>query len=238
MTSPHIEPKPLNQRLTKRLLAYATMAGAGIAAIASNADAEVVYTPTHNNIDQDYYLDLNNDGIGDFHIHSYYLSGIGNFEVHPMIPINKVAAVEKGCPGPGAAPLPQGALIGPGLTLDGNATCMAFMLSWYSVGPWLGKKDRYLGFEFYIDGQKHYGWARLSMQDFFCYLCIGRIFGYAYETIPGKPIVAGDQGNDEGNDEITTTESSVKPATLGALALGAPALDLWRRDGDREGHQK
>ncbi|MGA2022459.1 MAG: hypothetical protein ABSH02_17840 [Candidatus Sulfotelmatobacter sp.] len=216
----------LSPHLAKRLLAYAAMAGAGIAASTSPATAEVVYTPTHNNIDQDYYLDLNNDGIGDFHIHSYYLSGIGNFEVHPMIPINKIAAVDKGCPrGPGAAPLPKGAVIGPGLTLDGNATCMGFMLSWYSTGPWLGLKDRYLGFEFYIDGQKHYGWARLSMQDFFCYLCIGRILGYAYETVPGKPIVAGDEGN--------TTDASVEP-TLGALALGAPALDLWRREHGQE----
>jgi hypothetical protein len=143
-----------------------------------------------------------------------------------MIPINKIAAVDKGCPrGPGPAPLPKGAVIGPGLTLDGNATCMGFMLSWYSTGPWLGLKDRYLGFEFYIDGQKHYGWARLSMQDFFCYLCIGRILGYAYETVPGKPIVAGDEGN--------TTDASVEP-TLGALALGAPALDLWRREHGQE----
>jgi hypothetical protein len=63
------------------------------------------------------------------------------------------------------------------------------------------------------------------MQDFFCYLCIGRILGYAYETVPGKPIVAGDEGN--------TTDASVEP-TLGALALGAPALDLWRREHGQE----
>jgi hypothetical protein len=216
-------PKTLGHQLSKRLLAYATVAGAGAAAFASHAQAEVVYTPTHKNINQDYTIDLNHDGIGDFHIHSYYLSGIGDFEVHPLIPINKVAAVENGClRAPGAAPLRQGVVIGPGLTFDANATCMAVMDSWYSFGPWIGKKDRYLGFEFYIQGQKHYGWARLSMQDFFCYECIGRILGYAYETIPGKPIIAGDEGS--------TTESSVKPATLGALALGTPGLNLWRKE--------
>lgn len=225
MTSQSTEPKALNQRLAKRLLAYATVASAGAAAFASHAQAEVVYTPTHNNINQDYTIDLNHDGIGDFHIHSYYLSGIGDFDVHPMIPINKVAAVENGClRAPAAAPLRKGVVIGPGLTFDGNATCMAVMDSWYSFGPWIAKKDRYLGFEFYIQGQKHYGWARLSMQGFFCFECIGRIFGYAYETIPNKPIIAGDEGH--------TTKAAVEPVTLGALALGAPALNLWRRKDD------
>ena len=69
------QPQALNQHLAKRLLAYAAMAGAGIAASTSPATAEIVYTPTHKNIDMDFYLDLNHDGIGDFHIHSYYLSG-------------------------------------------------------------------------------------------------------------------------------------------------------------------
>jgi hypothetical protein len=39
------------------------------------------------------------------------------------------------------------------------------------------------------------------------------ISGYAYETVAGKPIVAGDEGNSK--------ESSVKSGTLGALAAGA-----------------
>jgi len=48
-----------------------------------------------------------------------------------------------------------------------------------------------------------------------------RIAGYAYETVPGKPIIAGDEGN--------ASEAFVEPPTLGALALGSPALNLWRK---------
>jgi hypothetical protein len=208
------EPKTLNHQLSKRLLTYAAMAGAGMAALASNADAEIVYTPTHNSVNQDFYIDLNHDGINDFHIHSYYLSGYAFLQVLPVIPINKISAVHKGClSGYGAAPLLRGALIGPGLDFAANGTCMAEKnFSSQSIGPWLGLQDRYLGFEFYIGGQKHFAWARMSVEQF-AFDNTGRILGYAYETIPGKPIIAGDQGN--------ATNVSLEPGTLGALALGA-----------------
>jgi hypothetical protein len=93
-------------------------------------------------------------------------------------------------------------------------------------GPWLGAKDHYLGFEFLIEGKKHYGWARMSTQAFGCYECIGRVLGYAYETIPGKPIYAGDEGD--------SAETSTPPTSLGALAAGATALNLVRRQQEQE----
>jgi hypothetical protein len=215
MNSKFGSPKALSQQLSKRLLAYATVASASAAAFASQAHAEVVYTPTHKYIDQDYCVDLNHDGINDFHIHSYYLSGYAFLQVLPLIPINKIAAVHKGClSGYGAAPLPKGDLIGPGMTFAANATCMAEKaLSSQSIGPWLGAQERYLGFEFFIDGQKHYGWARMSVDFPFAFDTTGRILGYAYETIPGKPIIAGDEGN-----SASVTKNS---GTLGSLALGS-----------------
>src|ERR1039458_298259 len=227
MTSPSTEPKPLNQRLAKRLLAYATMAGAGIAP----ATAEIVYTPTHKNIDMDFYLDLNHDGIGDFHIHSYYLSGFASLNVIPMVSGNKIAAVHHECGFRGqstaAAPLPLGAVIGPNSPFQASATCMLHENeSSAPTGPWLGEQDHYLGLEFYINGQKHFGWARLSVQPVECFPCIGRIFGYAYETIPGKPIIAGDQGH--------SSSAALEPLTLGALALGSQGLNLWRKEGGQE----
>jgi hypothetical protein len=45
--------------------------------------------------------------------------------------------------------------------------------------------------------------------------------GYAYETIPNKPIIA---GKTKGPDVIT-----VQPGTLGHLAAGASAISGWRR---------
>jgi hypothetical protein len=234
MTSPfphaatprHRKPRPLEKALGSRLLAYAAMAGASVGLGHSLADAQVVYTPTHHNIDQDYYLDLNHDGINDFHIHSYYLSGYGDLEVFPVITGNRIAALAKGClGGEAAAPLALGATIGPGMLLGAKASCMAVMDSFYSFGPWINKQNHYLGFAFEVNGQTHYGWARMSMQGFFCFPCIGRIFGYAYETTPGKSIVAGD----EGHGTQASTQDSAAPTPLGALALGAPGLQLWRK---------
>jgi hypothetical protein len=220
-------PETLGHHLSKRLLAYATMAGAGAAACASPAQAEIVYTPTHRNVDMDFYLDLNHDGIGDFHIHSYYLSGFASLNVIPMVTGNKIAAVHHECGFRGestaAAPLPLGAVIGPNSPFQASATCMLHENeSSAPTGPWLGVQDHYLGLEFLINGQKHFGWARMSAQNIGCFPCIGRIFGYAYETIPNKAIIAGDQGHAE--------EAYAKPTMLGALALGAPALNLWRKE--------
>ena len=87
-------------------------------------------------------------------------------------------------------------------------------------GSWAGKKDkgvrnRYLGLKFVVDGEVHYGWARLSVtlghqrqsDD-----VVGTLTGYAYETVPDKAIIA---GRITGQDVIT-----VQDGTLGGLALG------------------
>ncbi|HEY1659572.1 MAG TPA: hypothetical protein VGG14_14555, partial [Candidatus Sulfotelmatobacter sp.] len=104
----------LGQPIAKRLRAYA-MAGAGIAAVTPAARAEIVYTPAHNNVNLDYYLDLNHDGILDFHIHSSQLSSFGELEVLPSLPGNRIVAVHQRCyfSSIAAAALPLGAVIGP-----------------------------------------------------------------------------------------------------------------------------
>jgi hypothetical protein len=88
-------------------------------------------------------------------------------------------------------------------------------------GQWMYTKDRYLGLQFLIAGQVHYGWARLTVG----MLQIGggfqaTITGYAYETIPNKPIVT---GKTKGPDVIT-----LEPASLGRLAQGASGVSGWR----------
>ena len=73
-------------------------------------------------------------------------------------------------------------------------------------------------------GRFHYGWARLNVViDNPKLNQINRVLltGYAYETIPNKPIIA---GKTKGPD-VTT----VQPASLGHLAAGASAnFLLWR----------
>lgn len=218
MTVQLLEPRPLGQRLNKRLLAYAVVAGAGVTSSALHTYAEVVYTPVDHNVDLNYHLDLNNDGITDFLIHSSQLSSFGKLEVFPEVIGNRIAAVHKHCyfSTMAAAALASGAPIGPDTPQLAQANCMAGEVEGSVNGPWLGEKNHYLGFSFLISGKKHFGWARLSMNGIGCYGCMATITGYAYETIPGKPIVSGDTGQ--------TTE-----AALGALALGAEGLNVWRR---------
>jgi hypothetical protein len=89
-------------------------------------------------------------------------------------------------------------------------------------GDWANVKDRYLGMRFLVgSGKYHFGWARLSVS------CSRNgisptLTGYAYETIPNKPIIA---GKTKGPDVIT-----VQPATLGHLAAGASAISAWRKE--------
>jgi hypothetical protein len=213
-----------------RLLAYVTVAGATALGAASSAAAEIVYTPAHDKIWGKHYLDLNNDGLNDFYLSATYLSEFGHLEIIPTIPINRISAVNTNCDqyryGYGAAALPEGAIIGPGMPFARDANCMATLRSYRVDGPWRGEKDHYLGFRFYIEGQVHYGWARLSFNSFYCYPCIATLKGYAYETIADKPIKAGDQGK--------SSDASVEPTMLGALALGTPAITLWRKDEEEQ----
>jgi hypothetical protein len=109
----------------------------------------------------------------------------------------------------------------------GSGTC---------AGLWNNVKDRYLGFKFTIEGTTHFGWARLNVTCTTMYgnhKVTGVLTGYAYETIPNKPIIAGKTEGPEGDDQPAPTSLKTptpEPAMLGVLALGAPGLSIWRRE--------
>jgi len=62
----------------------------------------------------------------------------------------------------------------------------------------------------------------------------GTLTGYAYETVPGKSIVAGQTKGTEassiGAPNASLIAPTSQPTTLAMLALGSPALFLRRRD--------
>jgi len=107
-------------------------------------------------------------------------------------------------------------------------------MAWYGIhgfyGRWLHVKLAYLGVKFLIKGKTHFGWARVKVdtqQKPFA----ATLTGYAYETIPGKPIIAGaTKGPDDAEPTAALSSHTPEPATLGALALGAPGLSIWRRE--------
>jgi hypothetical protein len=102
------------------------------------------------------------------------------------------------------------------------------------LGSWLKVETAYLGLKFVVDGEVHYGWARVKLVSPGGYAS-GSISGYAYETVPNQPIVTGQTGGTaDGNKQV----SQAKPdsarilesgaQTLGMLAMGAPATSVWR----------
>jgi hypothetical protein len=91
-------------------------------------------------------------------------------------------------------------------------------------GQWLHTKHRYLGLQFTIAGQIHYGWARVAVSYVNAVQSIeATLTGYAYETIPNKPIIT---GKTKGPDVVT-----FEPASLGHLAQGAFGIPVWRKSG-------
>lgn len=222
----------LNRQLNTYAL-VASAAGVSVLALAGASEAKVVYTETHQvtRAGVPLYIDLNHDGINDFVLRTMFYVGSSGLEVG-LDPSgyrkNAVAGKRFSHSGyffSAASALPAGARIGPKRKFPVRHPFMAVEVfngrsSQYSdLGPWVGKgkgvRDRYLGLKFVVHGKIHYGWARLSVT-------LGHqrqyddvsatLTGYAYETVPNKPIIA---GQITGPDVIT-----VQPETLGELARG------------------
>jgi hypothetical protein len=227
--------KVLEEGLRRNLVAYA-LAAAGFSAISPEAMAKIVYTPAYRSTlgGMGISLDLNRDGIPDFSISSYDLSGASYLNVFPAVTGNKVISPSSVVSiGAFAAALQPGAYIGPGANFLANANLMAFGYLAFSVGPWANARHHYLGLEFLIGGKLHFGWARLNVGNYGATLT-----GYAYETIPNRPIQAGlTQPGDDVGMLIPSTlapqdNTTLQPATLGLLAQGASGLAVWRREDD------
>jgi hypothetical protein len=229
----------ISDSLNRQLNAYAQMAtaaGVSLLALAATSEARVVYTET-NQVTQDgfpIYIDLNHDGIKDFLVRTSFYQGSSGLEIGLSAAgyrnaNNRVAGARFSTGGgyfvSAAYALPAGARIGPKGNFSVGSPFMALEVfdgvgsTDSDFGAWAGGgkgvTDRYLGLKFVIDGEIHYGWARFSVtlgherqfDD-----VTGTLTGYAYETVPGKPIIA---GQITGPDVIT-----VQPETLGGLALG------------------
>jgi hypothetical protein len=232
--------RQFNARLQMYSLA-ASATGVGLLALAPSVSAEIVYTPANVTIDvrnlHSYALDVNNDGTADFFINATYRQSVDQSGGTSRIMLNPAAgngAVGYG--GKSALALTTGQRIGSGRKFAGKhmATLHTFIGTEFTFyGQWANVKNRYLGLQFQIDGQTHYGWARLSVGG---RLLQARLTGYAYETMPNTPIAA---GKTSGADVAPVAyQRSVSGrefnATLAALALGAPALPFWRKEENEE----
>ena len=242
-------PSALSASLQRRLNTYAIAAGtAGVSmlAVAQPSEAEVVYTPANQTVGRrgSYKLDLNNDGITDY-ILGERAEHYSN-ESFQVLSIRNANGNRVNCPSSFcisgnsyAAALTLGTKIGYTGHLGwlGRDAPMADAILvdngsvFYSDG-WVNVTNRYLGLRFQVNGETHFGWARLTVsfkggppaqRSWEAHLT-----GYAFETVPGKPIQAGQtKGTKEDDGQASSTNI---PLQLGALALGSNGIALWRRE--------
>jgi hypothetical protein len=246
----------LSAKLEKRLTAYvaaASAAGVGLLALAQPAEAKIVYTSANKKfVNQSFAIDLNHDGKNDFIFQfrygsDHYLSVAGARKGDAAVTSGQQTI--RGVAHAVAGALPKGAAIGEKRKFVSASQVLGAVYynsdggQTYFYGKWTNAGTLYVGLEFKIDGQKHYGWARLNItipngsgNGQFPPIT-ARLTGYAYETVPNKPIVAGKtKGPDEIVDTIeqpssaTFTAPAAERVTLGLLALGSPGLSIWRRE--------
>jgi hypothetical protein len=232
MKPPARIPAQLSESLHRQLNMYALAAGAagvGILALPQPADARIVYTPTHQVIrfGHPYLLDVNHDGTSDFSmaVHTCQNSTICPSRALEILPAkgagshNLIAAYGFSTYGFSLAEALKGGskIPGKGFSFYGGAMLAGSRFRVVYKGNWFNVRDHYLGLSFLINGKKHYGWARMNVRTTkHPFTVTGTLTGYAYETIPNKPIIA---GKTHGEDE----------ATLGRLAQGASGVSNGRK---------
>jgi hypothetical protein len=221
----------------KRLLGYAALAatsGVGVLALVQPSEAEVVYTPTHVSFvhNTSTAIDINGDGITDFTVKIRTAPpGIGpTFSTRTSAAMLLYRAVKPGRiwgTNAAASALPAGVTVGPKGKFNPNDSFMGAVSAINSGapnygGPWAppggSEQNRYVGVRFVINGAVHFGWIRFSVQ-----IRPARkgsvtalMTGYAYETVPNKPIITGKTHGADVSQKLPE-----KPgASLGQLALG------------------
>ncbi len=235
-------PKKLQRTLETKLRNY-SIAASGMASIAglmfaSPANAEVVATPANQQMHgyfNIYQVDLNNDGIADASISVYtfdYCCSSGAWDDGQDMTVkgaqsgNEVVVNQKKWAFPGK----RGQLIGPMDSFAPGAV-MAYhqadgdqsFSTHHTSGPWFKMYHRFVGVKFLINDEIHYGWIRLNIPG----PGGGTITGYAYETVPNKPITAGFKNYDGAlvgpHERVKPVPQihKVVPLSLGVLAAGA-----------------
>ena len=240
---------PLSTLLENKLTDYAAAActaGVGVLALAQPAAAKIVYTPAHIRINHSAVLDLNHDGINDFSFTGFHTSHIEAGAIRQTFFNSTNAAISILGAASGnqvfgqshyASALQAGVQIG----LSGKFPGPQKIIRAHDIngssfedagyGPWAGSngigiQGRYLGLKFTINGETHFGWARMNVKVQPQAVIQATITGYAYEDVPNMPIQAGrTKGTTEAESFMPTS-----PSTLGALARGARELAIWRRE--------
>jgi hypothetical protein len=202
----------------------ASAAGVGISAMAQPAEARIVYTKTHRVMGPNSRLSLNFTDHHQFRFTDYIVGSgflVAAFSIAGRYS-HAFPLATQSCRF--AAALAAGKTVSSKQFPPCNdwrgipmATAEVKSSTSHYGGPWVNVTNRYLGLSFGRGAARHYGWARLNVQVDKQNAEIHAVLtGYAYETLPNKPIIT---GKTKGPDAITVGSGS-----LGALAAGAPGL--------------
>jgi hypothetical protein len=225
-----------SETITRKLVNYAMAGGAALAAMGT-ANAAVVYTDNPDTIltsnstnpifidsdlNPDYSLDLAADVItegdttlGAFANVSFFSLGTNRVVLEPVE--SNIAA------------LTNGTVVGPGSNFGQNGLLLEnkiFAGTPKQVGEWPNdlSSAAFVGLEFDISGNIHYGWARVgAAAEYDTPQSQGVLYDYAYESEPNTAITITTPG---GGSEVP------EPASLTLFAMGAAgiaALKLRRK---------
>jgi len=157
-----------------------------------------------DSINDVYELDLNEDGVGDFTFN--YYSGV---RVTPSA--NNALAQTGGILGAGASVEGSSSML-PWATEETDCITYLYTDAYGSAfsGAWLFASEDSMGLSFEVDGETHYGWARITT--------VGETMilnDWAYESIAGEGIIVG---------------AVPEPATVLLFGLGGLGAWLLRRN--------
>ncbi len=226
----------MKKNLQNKLTRYTAAAAAVVAA--SGANAQVVYTDVNPDVTVDDNqdaggfsiagLDLNNDATPDFILAARDSTYSGTRVRFTLVaPANSSNAIAGETPTAYdyALALNSGDMINNTLNWIAATNTMAYNVA--SANPynenWNGVTDKYLGLQFVVGGNTHYGWARLDVD------AIGDVFtlkDYAYNATAGAGLMAGETaGLENGTMEsmvhfVNQPDNTVKVVINEALTNG------------------
>jgi len=161
----------------------------------SESDAAVIYTDVDpdftGGVGDDYYIDLNNDGVNDFRI---WHNGSSNLYISPLNSNNYVLGSGSSYSFAYPYALSNGAMISSGQSSWFNTAYYSYGYQSMnygscSYGHWCSVTDKYLGVQFTAGGNQHFGWIRLDVN------ASGSnwvVKDYAFQDTPNASLLAGE----------------------------------------------